>query len=50
MLQITGKVKENLIAPMVKWQTNNVDSISGATWTSLGVKNAFRICLDQAKK
>lgn len=45
-----NNVRENLIAPMLKWQTNNVDSISGATWTSLGVKNAFRICLDQAKK
>ncbi len=35
---------------IVKWNTYEVDAVSGATWTSTGVKDAVKLCVEQAKK
>lgn len=48
--EYVSTVQENIVKPVLRWQTTNIDSVSGATWTSLGVKNALRMCIEQAKK
>jgi len=43
-------VKDALPQLIVQWQTYEVDGISGSTWTSKGVKEAVKSCVEQAKK
>ncbi len=44
-------VKEGgLLDSILKWQTYEVDTVSGASWTSKGVMNAVKSCVEKAKK
>ena len=47
-VQIVGAVIDNMIPEIVNHQSVNVDSITGATFSSFAVKNAVRECLKQA--
>lgn len=42
-------VKAQVPADIVFWQTYEVDAASGATWTSTGLMNAVKACVEQAK-
>lgn len=45
------EVKEGgLIDDIIEWQTYDVDTVSGASWTSKGVMDAVQKCVEQAKK
>lgn len=43
-------VSEALPAEIIKWQTYEVDTVSGATYTSNGLKAAVRSCVEQARQ
>ena len=45
-----AEIKETVIPDIIKWQTYEVDACSGATYTSNAVKEAVRLCVEQAKK
>ena len=47
-VQIVGAVIDSMIPEMLEKQSVNVDSVTGATFSSFAVKNAVKACLEQA--
>ena len=47
-VQIVGAVIDSMIPEIIDKQSVNIDSVTGATFSSFAVKNAVKACLEQA--
>ena len=48
--RVPEALERGIIESMLRWQTYEVDTVSGATYTSNAIKEAVKNCVEKAKK